>query len=165
MVATLFVQIDGVAGDSIEKNHDKWIIVDSVDFGLARNSEQEGGVISRGFGKTVFQAIEFSSEVGKHSGPLMTASATGKVYKKIVIDQCKAGEEENTALEVYVKWTLENAMIQSYRISGSADDIPKETWSVKYGKVKFEYSETDPKTMKLTKSKEFSWDVGAGSMG
>lgn len=165
MVATLFVQIDGIEGDSVETDHPKWVVVDSIGFGLERHSEQEGGAVTRGFGKATFQPLTFSSEAGNHTVKLMQASAAGKVYDKIVIHQCKAGEEADKALKPYIIWVLQAAMVQSYSIEGSAEDIPKENWSIKYGHISCTYYKTDPKTMKMTKGGDFGWDVGEGKLG
>ncbi len=164
MVATLFVQIPNIEGDATEKAHLKWIVVDSVGFGITRHSEQEGGSVTRGFGKAVFDALELSSEVGSHTTPLMMASALGKSYTEILIDQCKSGSDEKAALVPYIKWKLKDALVQSYKVDGSAEDIPKESWSIKYGEVECEYYVTDPKTLKLTKKNDFKWDVGQGAM-
>lgn len=163
MSATLFVQIADIEGEAVEKAHAKWIVVDSIGFGMARHSLGEGGSAARGFGKAVFQEMIFSSEVGCHSAPLMTAVANAKSFTKITIDQCKSSDDASSGLEMYMQWTLDDAVVVNYQISGSSEGIPRESWSIMYTKIRCAYKATDPKTLKLTKAKEFAWDVGAGS--
>ena len=163
MVATMFVQIEGIKGDAIEKKHKDWIVVDSVAFGLERHSEQEGGVVTRGFGKAVFKDVTFGSEFGRHTIDLMFHVAGGKRLPKVVIEQCKANEDAASALEPYIIWTLTDAQVNRYGVSASAEDIPKEDWAIRAAKVEIEYKY--PKGGKLETFKNFKWDIGAGEMG
>lgn len=163
MVATMFVQIEGIKGDAIEKKHKDWIVVESVAFGLERHSEQEGGVVTRGFGKAVFKDVTFSSEFGRHTIDLMFHVAGGKRLPKIVVEQCKANEDAASALEPYIIWTLTDAQVNSYGVAASSEDIPKEDWAVRAAKVEIEYKY--PKGGKLETFKNFKWDIGAGEMG
>ena len=163
MVATLFVQIADIDGDAVEKKHLNWIVVDSIDFGVERHSQAEGGAVSRGFGKAKLEEMSFTSEVGSHTTKLMKAVTSGTPLAKITIDQCKSSDDAKTGLEVYLQWTLTDALVVSYKFSGSAEDIPKETWSFSYTKITCAYFGTDPKTLKLKKVDEYTWDVGAGA--
>lgn len=169
MVATLFVKLTDstgkvLDGDATESGHDKWVVVNSVSFKLSRTSEQEGGAVTRGFGKSKLEAMEFDSEVGSHSLPLIMASASGLRFKEVLINQCKSDESSSSALKPYIKWKLLDAMLQSYSISGESDDIPKEQWSLTYAKIECEYMKTDIKTGKLTKANDFKWDTALGKM-
>lgn len=163
MAATLFVKIDTIVGDSIEKKHKDWIIVESIGFGMERHSEQEGGVVTRGFGKAVFKDVTFASEFGRHTIDLMFHVAGGKRLAKVEIHQCKANEDSAVALEPYIIWTLQDAQIQGYNVSASSDDIPKEDWNIRAAKIEIEYKY--PTGGKLQTFKNFKWDIGAGEMG
>ena len=85
MANTLFLQIDGITGDAVEKNHKDWIELDTIGFGLERHSEQEGGVVTRGFGKAVFKDVSLASEFGRHTIDLMFHVAGGKRLKLSLI--------------------------------------------------------------------------------
>jgi type VI secretion system secreted protein Hcp len=169
MVATLFVKMTDTTGkelkgDASEDGHDKWIVVNSVSFKMSRTSEQEGGAVTRGFGKSKLEALEFDSEVGSHTTPMMLATASGARFKEVLIHQCKSDESSSAALKPYIIWKLFDAMIQGYSINGESDDIPKESWQLTYGKIECEYHTTDNKTGKLTKANDFKWDVSMGKM-
>lgn len=165
MVATLFVQIEGVTGDAVEDQHKGWIVVESIGFGIERQSEQEGGAVSSGFGKSKFNAMTFGSEAGNHTTNLMTSTASGKPWPKVVIHQCKSGEDAASGLQPYIIWVLQNAYVQTYQIDGGSDDIPKESWSLVYTHISCTYYKTDPKNMKLTKGGDIGWDTGMGKLG
>lgn len=164
MPATLFVKIEGITGDGIEKNHKDWIVVESIGFGLERHSsEEEGGVVTRGFGKAVFNDVEFTSEFGRHTIDLMYDAAGGKRLKKVTIHQCKANEDASHALTPYIIWELEDAVVNKYEVDASSEEIPKENWGIRAAKVSVEYKY--PKGGKLEKFKDFKWDIGKGEMG
>ena len=168
MPATLFVKIEGVkdlVGDSVEKNHLDWIVVESVEFGLERHqSDAEGGVVTRGFGKAVFNDVTFTSELGRHSMKLMLQVAGGKRLPTITIHQCKANEDDAVALEPYVIWTLRDTQVSSYNITSGSEEIPKENWAVRPSELQIDYYYPDNKGKgKLKKENEFKWDIGAGA--
>lgn len=174
MAATLFVCIgDGVEekdpeviGDAVEKKHKNWIIVDSVEFGLERHQgDAEGGVVTRGFGKAVFNDVTFTSHIGRHTTALMLNVASGQRLKKVVIHQTKANEDQSQALTKYIIWTLEDAQINTYSISASSDDVPTESWAIRSAKMSIEYQYPKDGKGKLEKYGEFKWDIGKGEMG
>jgi type VI secretion system secreted protein Hcp len=169
MVATLFVKMTDstgkvLNGDATETAHDKWIVVNSVSFKMSRTSEQEGGAVTRGFGKAKLEAMDFDSEVGSHTTPMILAAASGLRFKEVLIDQCKSDESSNAALKPYIKWKLTDALLQSYGINGDSDDIPKEQWALTYASIECEYWTTDIKTGKLTKANDFKWNTSLGKM-
>ncbi len=166
MAATLFVQIEGIIGDAVEKAHVDWIIVDSIEFGLERHqSDAEGGVVTRGFGKAVFNDVSFTSHFGRHTTGLMFHVAGGARLKKVMIHQTKANEDQKQALTPYIIWTLMDAQINTYSVSVSSDDIPTESWAIRAAKIDIEYWYPKGGTGKLEKFGNFSWNVGEGVMG
>lgn len=169
MVATLFVKLTDstgkvLNGDATETGHDKWIVVNSISFKLSRTSEQEGGAVTRGFGKAKLEAMEFDSEVGSYTSPMMMASASGLRFKEVLIDLCKSNESSSSALKPYIKWMLSDALLQSYAINGESDDIPKEQWTLTYSVIECEYWSTNNKNGRLTKADDFKWDTSLGKM-
>lgn len=167
MAATLFVKIDPLdsfKGDSIEKKHIDWIVVESIEFGMERHqSDAEGGVVTRGFGKAVFNDVSFTSELGRHSTKLMLQVAGGKRLKTITIHQCKADEDDAIALEPYVIWTLIDSQVANYNITSGSEEIPKESWAVRPSEIQIDYHYPENGKGKLKKYSEFKWDIGIGA--
>jgi type VI secretion system secreted protein Hcp len=165
MASTMFVKINDIDGDSEEKEHKKWITVSNISWKIERISEEEGGSAQRGFGKSVFGAVELESQLGKAAMQLMLSVANGTYRNEIEIHQCRAGDDPKKGLEPYLIWKIKECYIQTYSVDGSEDSIPKEKWTIKYNRIEVEYKATDIKTGKLSKYKDFKWDLAAGEMG
>lgn len=165
MAATMFVKINDIDGDATEKSHEKWIVVSSLAWSVERISEEEGGSAQRGFGKSEFKMVELESQLGKASMQLMLSVANGTYRKEIEIHMCRSGDDPKKGLEPYLIWKVKDCYIQNYSVDGSEDSVPKEKWGIKYNAIEVEYKATDIKTGKLSKYKDFKWDLAAGEMG
>ena len=165
MPATMFVNINDIKGDATEKSHVDWLVVSSLSWSVERVSEEEGGSAQRGFGKSVFKMVEMESELGKASMQLMLSVANGTYRKEIEIHMCRAGDSASKGLEPYLIWKIKDCYLQSYAVSGAEDSVPKESWAIKYNAIEVEYKGTDIKTGKLTKYKDFKWDLATGEVG
>ncbi len=165
MAATMFVKINDIDGDATEKSHEKWLVVSSLTWGVERISEEEGGSAQRGFGKSVFKMVELESHLGKASMQLMLSVANGTYRKEIEIHMCRSGDDPKKGLEAYLIWKVKDCYLQHYSVDGSEESIPKEKWGIKYNAIEVEYKATDIKTGKLTKYKDFKWDLAADEMG
>lgn len=167
MAANMFVQISDIEGDSPESKHDKWIIITGINWNVARavDMTDAGGSNQRGHANSNFGKIELTSEFGKASAKLMLSVANGTVRPKIVIHQCRSGDNPDEGLLPYLIWTIEDVVIDSYSVSGSEDAVPTETWTLAYTKITCEYSETNQTNMKLTKVNEFKWNLRTGKVG
>ena len=165
MPATMFVNINDIKGDATEKSHPDWLVVSSLSWSVERVSEEEGGSAQRGFGKSVFKMVELESELGKASMQLMLSVANGTYRKEIEIHMCRAGDSASKGLEPYLIWKIKDCYLQSYGVDGSEDSVPKEKWAIKYNAIEVEYKATDIKTGKLTKHKDFKWDLATGEVG
>ena len=165
MSNTMFVKINDIEGDATEKSHEKWITVSSISWGIERPTLEEGGSSQQGFGKAVFGVVELESQLGSAAAQLMLSVANGTIRKEIVIHQCRAGDDPKKGLEPYLIWTLKESLIQSYYVYGAEESIPTERWGLMYNGINVEYKATDIKTGKLTKYKEFTWNLASGEMG
>ena len=165
MAATMFVNISDIKGDATEKSHVDWLVVTNLSWSVHRISAEEGGSAQRGFGKSVFQTVDLSSELGKASMQLMLSVANGTYRKEIVIHMCRAGDDPKKGLEPYLIWKIKDCYLQSYGVGGSENSIPRENWAIKYNAIEVEYKATDITTGKLTKYKDFKWDLAAGEIG
>jgi type VI secretion system secreted protein Hcp len=165
MAATMFVKINDIDGDGTEKSHEKWIVVSNLSWGVERVSEEEGGSAQRGFGKSVFKMVELESQLGKASMQLMLSVANGTYRKENEIHMCRSGDDPKKGLEPYLIWKVKDCYLQNYSVDGSEESIPKEKWGIKYNAIEVEYKATDIKTGKLSKYKDFKWDLAAGEMG
>jgi type VI secretion system secreted protein Hcp len=161
----MFVNINDIKGDATEKSHIDWLVVSSLSWSVERVSEEEGGSAQRGFGKSVFKMVELESALGKASMQLMLSVANGTYRKEIEIHMCRSGDSPSKGLDPYLIWKIKDCYLQSYSVDGAEDSIPKEKWAIKYNAIEVEYKQTDIKTGKLTKYKDFKWDLATGEVG
>lgn len=165
MAAQMFVFIKDIDGDATEDKHQKWIVVNSVDWNVARAVDiNDMGGTQRGHGNATFGKVVVSSELGKASNKLKLSVANGTIRPEIKIDCCRSGEDAASGLEPYLLWKLFDVQIDSYSVSCSADGVPTENWELAYRKIEIEFKETDHKTAKLTKVDDFKWNLVSGKV-
>ena len=165
MAAQMFVWIDKIPGDATEDSHKEWIVVNSVDWEVARSVDiNDMGGTQVGHGNATFGKVSVTSELGKASNLLKMAVANGTKKDEIKIDCCRSGDDAAAGLEPYLLWKLANAQIDSYTVSCSADAVPTETWTIAYRKISVEFKETDQTTAKLKKVDEFKWNLVSGKV-
>jgi type VI secretion system secreted protein Hcp len=166
MAANMFVYIKDIVGDATEDKHPKWIVVQSVDWEVARAVDiNDIGGTQRGHANATFGKVSVTSELGKASNALKLSVANGTIRPEIKIDCCRSGEDAASGLEPYLMWKLAHVQIDSYTVSCSADGVPTETWTLAYRKIEIEYKETDPTTAKLSKVDDFKWNLETGKVG
>ena len=165
MAANMFVKISDIPGDATEEVHDKWIVISSCGWNVARAVDMTDlGSTQRGHANSNFGKVTVASELGVASAKLMLSVANGTVRPLIEIHQCRSGESASAGLEPYLIWKLKDVVIDSYDVSGGADSIPSETWSLAYTSIEVEYKSTDQASGKLTKENDFKWDLQKGKV-
>lgn len=118
----LFLQIDGVDGDSREVGFVKQITVESFQLDF-----QTKGTFRFAFNKSLDVATV----------PLMLNGASGKPMKRAVL---RFAERTETALREIYTITLEDVTIESVGSSGSSNGLSvRESYSLKYGIVRWDY--------------------------
>lgn len=163
MAANMFIQIKDIDGDATEKDHLKWIVIQSCNWNVERSVEMTDlGSTQRGHANSNFGKVEVTSQMGLASNKLMTSVANGTVRPEIIIHFCRSGESASAGLEAYSVWKLKDVVIDSYSVSASEDGIPEETWSLAYVAIDHEFKKTDQKTQKLSTVDHFTWDVQTG---
>ena len=165
MAAQMFVYIKDIDGDATEDKHPKWIVVNSVDWEVARSVDvNDMGGTQRGHGNATFGKVSVTSELGKASNKLKLSVANGTIRPEIKIDCCRSGEDAASGLEAYLLWKLADVQIDSYTVNCAADAVPTETWTLAYRKIEIEFKETDHATAKLTKVDDFKWNLASGKV-
>ncbi|MCR8723326.1 Hcp family type VI secretion system effector [Frigidibacter sp. ROC022] len=166
MAANMFMLISDIEGDAVEGNHENWIVLEGVNWNLARAVDMTDlGSNQRGHANTNFGKVEVTTELGKASCKLMLSVANGTVRPEITIHQCRSGDAEDEGLAPYLIWTLYSTVVDSYSVSSSADAVPTETWTLAYEKIMVEYHGTDQDTAGLSKESEFKWNLRTGKVG
>lgn len=163
MAANLFLEISDIPGDATEKNHEKWIVLESISWNVERSVDMTDlGSTQRGHANSNFGKVEVTSQLGMASNKLMVSVANGTVRKEIILHMTRSGESASSGLQAYSVWKLKDVIVDSYAVSASAEGIPEETWSMAYTAIEHEYKSTDQKSGKLKTENTFKWNVQTG---
>lgn len=135
--ASYFLKIDGIRGESQDKQHQDEIELQSFAWGNSNDETQGGGGASP---KVTFQDFRFVSPASKAGPQLMVHCATGKRIPRAVMTGRREG---GRTMQEYLKITLEDVLVTSYVSNGSSSDggTPMDTASLKFGKIEVEYTE------------------------
>ena len=135
MAVDMFLELDGVKGESVDKAHKDKIDLLSWQWGLSNSGTFHHGS-GGGSGKASFQDVSVVKFTDKATADLMLVCANGKHIAKGVLTCRKAGEKP---LE-YMKITMSEILVSSYSTGSAVDDERHtETITLNFAKVKVEY--------------------------
>ena len=158
MAVDMFLEIEGVKGESSDKTHPGKIDLLAWSWGLSNSGTFHGGT-GGGAGKANFQDLSVTKYIDAASATLMLACASGKHFKTGKIIVRKAGE---SPLE-YLIIEITNILVSSYSTGGSGgEERLTENVSLNFQKVKVTYWTQSEKGGKGD-SYPFGWDIAANS--
>jgi type VI secretion system secreted protein Hcp len=127
----IYVQYGKIAGDVTAAGHEKWIEVNSFQWGVGRGiSSPTGGSSDRESSAPSVSEIVVTKPTDIASVNLLGESLEGE-GEDVTIDFCKT---DKGALNVYLSYTLNNTMISGYSLS-SGGDRPQESLSLNFTKI------------------------------
>lgn len=152
MAVDIFLKIEGIQGESKDESHQNEIEVLSWSWGESQvGSAALGG--GMGAGKVSMQDFNFTMYTGKATAKLMQACATGEHISEANLSVRKAGGKPYD----YLKIKFTDLLVTSYQTGGSGE-IPIESCSFNFTKVKVEYFEQDNKG-KVANAGTFQYDL------
>ncbi len=140
MAIDVYLQIDGIKGESADDKHRDWIECNSVHWGI---SQPKSATASTGGGHTAeradLQDILFSKLADMSTPILLQTCAAGKTIPKAQFEFMRAdGQGERVK---YFEIELENVLIGMIAPGVNAGDILGENVSLKFSKVKWRYTQ------------------------
>ncbi|MCL2590224.1 MAG: type VI secretion system tube protein Hcp [Betaproteobacteria bacterium] len=133
----IFINIDGIKGESKDAKHAGWIDVLSFSYSVSQSSSAFTGGGS-GVGKANFDVLSFTHSVDIASPNLFTYCALGKHIPKVNLSCCKSGG----GAQEYMHVTLEDVIVTGVHPSGAnAETQVSEMVSLSYAKIKIEVKE------------------------
>lgn len=141
MAIDVYLQIDGIKGESQDDNHKDWIEVTSVQWSV---HQPRSATASTGGGHTSERAdlsdLSFSKIADLSSPILLQACAMGKTIPKAKAEFFRA--DGNGTRVKYFEVELENVLIGMVKPRmGGATSYLSETVNLKYAKIKWKYSQ------------------------
>ncbi len=136
-----FLKIPGVDAESTDDKHKGEIEVESFSWG-ATQSGTAGHGAGAGAGKVAPQDFHFVKKLDKASSRLFIACATGEHFKSATLTARKAGGGQ----QEYLKITMDDVLVSSYQVGGSAqgDIVPTDQVSLNFAKLEISYKEQKP---------------------
>jgi type VI secretion system secreted protein Hcp len=138
-----FLKVEGVEGESTHEGHRNEIDVLSWNWGVS-NSGSFGSGGGGGAGKATFSDISITKTLDKSSPILFKMCATGQHIEEVKLKGSKILTNKKIS-EDYYTITLSDVVVSSYQQSGSSgDQIPTESISFNFAKIKVEYKPQNP---------------------
>lgn len=135
----MFMNIKGVDGEAKDKDHKKWIELESFNFGIRSFEGATGGGGGSPTGTPSIQDIEVTKFMDTASAELIRSACCGPVFDEVIIDFVDTEREPAT----YLRYTMKNVQVTSYSVSGAGcggcDQTVSETVAINFQKLKSEY--------------------------
>ena len=129
----IYMEFDGIPGDTTAEGHEKWIELSSFQWGVGRGiSSPTGASADRESSAPSVSEITVTKATDVASTKLLNEALQGE-GKKVKIDFCKT---DKGVLEMYMQYTLEDTMISGYSLS-SGGDRPTESLSLNFTKIQY----------------------------
>lgn len=158
MAVDMFLELEGVKGESIDSKHKDKIDILAWSWGLSNSGTFHHGS-GGGAGKANFQDISITKYIDAASPNIMLFCANGKHFAKGKIIVRKAGENP---LE-YLTIEFEKVLVTSYSTGGSGgEERLTENITLNFAKVKTEYVTQTEKGGKGT-PQAFAWDIAGNA--
>lgn len=133
----IYMKIDGIDGDVTHQGHEKWLDINSFQWGVGRGiSTLVGSAKNREASEPSISEVSVTKEMDASSVKLFTEACTGQKGKKVQIHLVSTGNPGQT----YMEYTLENALVSSYSVSTGGSDRPIESISFNFTKIETKYT-------------------------
>jgi type VI secretion system secreted protein Hcp len=153
MAIDMFMQVDGVKGESADANHAGFSDVQSITWGASQVASISGG--GGGTGKVRFDDLFVTGSMDSATPAILKFCSSGKHIPKIKISICKAGGSQ---IE-YSTIVLSDALVTNTQFAGKDDgETMKVIYSFQAAKVEFHYWVQGKDGSKGAES-QMGWDV------
>lgn len=140
MAIDVYLQIDGIKGESTDDKHKDWIECTSVNWGV---SQPRSATASTGGGHTaercVHEEVEFTKLADLASPILLQTCSAGKTIPKAKLEFMRADGQGDRIK--YFEIELENVLIGSVMPRVEEGAIIQEVVGLKFSKIKWKYTQ------------------------
>lgn len=126
----VFLQIEGVEGESMERDCRGCILVESFEWGAVNAAD----LSARTAGRAVFSDLSIFKPVDKASPVLLQACATGKRFAQATLRVVSAGRE-------FYRLELTDVLVSANSVSAAhGSQLPMEALSLAFGRAEWTYT-------------------------
>lgn len=138
MAVDMFLELEGIKGESQDKAHKGKIEIESFSWGATQTGTHSGGG-GGGAGKVNMQDFHFVMKNNSASPHLFALCAKGDHIKKATLICRKAGGKQQEFLTV----KFADLLVSSYQTGGSAHggEVPMDQISLNFSKIEIDYKE------------------------
>ncbi|MBX2807690.1 MAG: type VI secretion system tube protein Hcp [Cellvibrionaceae bacterium] len=140
---SIFVNYEGIKGESSDSGHKEWMDVESISWGVSRNITSATSTQGdRESSNAVINDLQITRFMDSATPKIFIESCCG-TGKDVTIDLTKTGTGSGT--DTYMQYTLKNALISNYKVNASAQDThrPTETITISFVDVEVKYTPYD----------------------
>jgi type VI secretion system secreted protein Hcp len=152
MAVDMFLQVDGVKGESADANHAGFIDIQSLSWGASQAASISGG--GAGSGKVSFTDLTISAPMDSATPTLLKFCSSGKHIAKIKVSVCKSG---GTQVE-YSTIVLSDVLVTGTQFVGTSGEAMSVNYSFQAAKVEHHYWVQGKDGSKGAES-QMGWDV------
>ncbi|PCH60066.1 MAG: hypothetical protein COC05_05370 [Gammaproteobacteria bacterium] len=136
---SIFMNYEGIKGESSDQGHKDWIDVDVWQFGVQRGITSASSTKGdRESSNAVIKHLQIIKKIDSASNKLLIESCCG-TGKTIKLHLTKTGS--GSGADSYMEYTLKNAIISGYDVGGVAGDTdrPTETITISFVELEAKY--------------------------
>jgi type VI secretion system secreted protein Hcp len=152
MAIDMFLQVDGVKGESADANHQGWIDINSYSWGAAQSAVVSGSGL--GAGKVSYHDLQIDTNVDSGTPAMLKLCSSGKHIANVKVSICKAG---GTPME-YTTILLKDALITGVHFNGANGGEQSVSYSFQGSKIENHYWVQQKDGSKGAES-QMGWDI------
>ena len=156
MAGDCFLKIDGIPGESTDDKHKDWIEISSYKSGVSQagsGDRSTGGAATSG--RCNHQDFSITKVLDKATPTLDLKCCDGSHIKKVALELCLATGKK----EKYMEYIMNDVVISSVVVGGGGGGMPTETVTFNYGKMTWNYIQTDHETGEVKGNVEKYWSL------
>jgi type VI secretion system secreted protein Hcp len=145
MSIDLYLQLDGIPGDSTEQSHERWIPITGVDWSMSQTAgAAHGGGVGGGgggAGRPSFGSLTVAGRLGTATPRLLDACARGIHVPRAVLEAVAPGERPRLT----ARWELEGVIISALAVADAgAGAALADSTSLTYERIRLTTFSQDP---------------------
>lgn len=139
----IYMKLDGAEGGVTTEGYEKWIELESLQFGVGRAISMEPGHVSdREASRPSISEVNIVKRMDNSTSAIFKESVSGAAGKNVEIHFMQTGD--NSSLKKYMEYKLENVMVSSYGIGAEKDGgKASENISLSFTKIEMNYTGHD----------------------
>jgi type VI secretion system secreted protein Hcp len=131
-----YLKLPNIEGQTPEEQHDKWIAVDSMQYGVSRTIPHDARGAQRSSGESQLSDLMITKQADASSPKVQKAVCDGTFMDEVTLHLCSTLNNENV---INFEYKLKDVVITSYSFGGSSGNQASESLSLNYTTMEINY--------------------------